>query len=131
MNAVLAPTATVRRTRALAVAATLALIALGLAWELWLAPTGRGTLALKVLPLFLPLPGLLRLLLYTYRWLSLGVWLYVAEGAMRAGSDRGLSATLAVIEVVIALILFTACCLHHRARLRAGAALAVAARALP
>ena len=131
MNAVLAPTATVRRTRAVAVAATLALIALGLAWELWLAPTGRGTLALKVLPLLLPLPGLLRLRLYTYRWLSLGVWLYVAEGAMRAGSDRGLSATLAVIEVVIALILFTACCLHIRARLRAGAALAVAARALP
>jgi len=131
MDAALAPTATVRRSRALAVAATLALIALGLAWELWLAPTGRGTLALKVLPLLLPLPGLLRLRLYTYRWLSLGVWLYVAEGAMRAGSDRGLSATLAVIEVVIALILFTACCLHIRARLRAGAALAVAARALP
>jgi uncharacterized membrane protein len=131
MDAALAPTATVRRTRALAVAATLALIALGLAWELWLAPTGRGTLALKVLPLFLPLPGLLRLRLYTYRWLSLGVWLYVAEGAVRAGSDHGISATLAVTEVVIALILFTACCIHIRARLRAGAALAVAARALP
>src|SRR5678810_806192 len=106
--ALAAPTATVRRTRALAVAATLALIALGLAWELWLAPTGRGTLAVKVLPLFLPLPGLLRLRLYTYRWLSLGVWLYVAEGAMRAGSDRGLSATLAVIEVVIARIMSSA-----------------------
>ena len=131
MDAALAPTATVRRSRALAVAATLALIALGLAWELWLAPTGRGTLALKVLPLLLPLPGLLRLRLYTYRWLSLGVWLYVAEGAMRAGSDRGVSASLAVLEVVIALVLFTACCIHIRARLRAGAALAVAARALP
>ena len=131
MEATLAPTATVRRSRALAVAATLALIALGLAWELWLAPTGRGTLALKVLPLLLPLPGLLRLRLYTYRWLSLGVWLYVAEGAMRAGSDRGVSASLAVLEVVIALVLFTACCIHIRARLRAGAALAVAARAVP
>jgi len=131
MDAALAPTATVRRTRTLAVAATLALIGLGLAWELWLAPTGRGTLALKVLPLLLPLPGLLRLRLYTYRWLSLGVWLYVAEGAMRAGSDRGVSASLAVLEVVIALVLFTACCIHIRARLRAGAALAVAARAVP
>ena len=131
MDAALAPTATVRRSRALAVAATLALIALGLAWELWLAPTGRGTLALKVLPLLLPLPGLLHLRLYTYRWLSLGVWLYVAEGAMRAGSDRGVSASLAVLEVVIALVLFTACCIHIRARLRAGAALAVAARAVP
>jgi len=129
--AIAAPTATVRRTRALAVAATLALIALGVAWELWLAPTGRGTLALKVLPLFLPLPGLLRLRLFTYRWLSLGVWLYVAEGAVRAGSDRGLSATLALIEVAIALVLFTTCCIHIRARLRAGAALAVAAQAQP
>jgi len=131
MDEALAPTAAVRRTRALAVASTLALIALGLAWELWLAPTGRGTLAVKVLPLFLPLPGLLRLRLYTYRWVSLGVWLYVAEGAVRAGSDHGVSATLAVIEVVLALVLFTACCLHIRARLRAGAALAVAARAVP
>ena len=81
MDEALAPTPAVRRTRVLAVASTLALIALGLAWELWLAPTGRGTLALKVLPLFLPLPGLLRLRLYTYRWLSLAVWLYAAEGA--------------------------------------------------
>ena len=131
MDAALAPTAAVRRTRALAVASTLALIALGLAWELWLAPTGRGTLAVKVLPLVLPLRGLLRLRLYTYRWLSLGVWLYVAEGAMRAGSASGIEAALAASEVVIALVVFTACCLHIRARLRAGAALAVTARALP
>ena len=129
MDASTAPPGT--RTRAAAIASVVALIALGLAWELWLAPTGRGTLALKVLPLLLPLPGLLRLRLYTYRWLSLGVWLYVAEGAMRAGSDRGVSASLAVLEVVIALVLFTACCIHIRARLRAGAALAVAARAVP
>ena len=52
--------APVRLTRALAVGSALALIALGLAWELWLAPTGRGTLALKVLPLAIPLPGLLK-----------------------------------------------------------------------
>ena len=117
-----APTAVVRRTRALAVASTLALIALGLAWELWLAPTGRGTLAIKVLPLLLPLPGLLRLRLYTYRWLSLGIWLYAAEGAMRAGSESGVSASLAVLEVALALVVFAACCLHVRARLRAGGA---------
>ena len=126
-----APTALVRRTRALAVASTLALIALCLAWELWLAPTGRGTLAIKALPLLLPLPGLLRLRLYTYRWLSLGVWLYAAEGAMRAGSESGTSAALAAAEVVLSLVLFAACCIHIRARLRAGTDLAVAARALP
>jgi uncharacterized membrane protein len=105
-------------TRALALAATLSLIALGLAWELFLAPTGRGTLALKVLPLLLPLPGLWRMRLYTYRWVSLFVWLYVAEGAVRAASDRGIGASLAALEVVLALVLFTACALHVRTRLR-------------
>jgi hypothetical protein len=56
------------------------LIVLGLAWELWLAPTGSGTLALKVLPLVAVLAGLLRHRMYTYRWLSLLVWLYFTEG---------------------------------------------------
>lgn len=123
------PTIAVRRTRALAVATTGALIVLGVAWELWLAPTGRGTLALKVLPLVAALPGLLRLRLYTYRWMSLVVWLYAAEGATRAASDRGLSASLAGAEVALALVLFAACGLHVRARLRAGSA--VAAASLP
>jgi uncharacterized membrane protein len=111
-----------RRARAVALAATVLLIALGAAWELWLAPTGSGTLALKVVPLFLPLPGLVRMRLYTYRWLSLAVWFYAAEGAVRATSERGLSASLAVGELVLALVLFAACCVHIRARLRAGRA---------
>lgn len=121
-----APTATVRGTRVLAVASTLALIVLGLAWELWLAPTGRGTLALKVLPLVLPLPGLARMRLYTYRWVSLGVWLYFAEGVVRATSERGLGAALAAGEVGLSSLLFVACALHVRARLRASTAAASA-----
>ena len=118
MNDAPAPPGTVLWTRALAVAATVALIALGLAWELVLAPTGRGTLALKVVPLLLPLPGLWRMRLYTYRWVSLFVWLYVAEGTVRAASDRGIGASLAVVEVALALVLFVACALHVRTRLR-------------
>jgi uncharacterized membrane protein len=107
----------VRTTRALAVGSLLGLIVLGLAWELWLAPTGSGMLALKVLPLLLPLPGLLRHRMYTYRWLSLLVWLYFTEGVVRATSDRGLSAWLAGIEVVLCLLLFTACAWHVRWRI--------------
>jgi uncharacterized membrane protein len=126
-----APDATIAWTRALALSATVALLLLCLAWELWLAPTGRGTLAIKVLPLLVPLPGLLRLRLYTYRWLSLAVWLYVAEGAVRATSERGTSASLAALEVMLSLILFAACGLHVRARLRAGAASGAPARAAP
>ena len=131
MDHAAAPTAVVRRTRALAVAATVALIVVGAAWELWLAPTGSGTLAVKVVPLLVPLPGLVRLRLYTYRWLSLAVWLYAAEGAVRATSERGTSASLAALELALALVLFTACCLHVRARLRAGAAAGARASAAP
>jgi uncharacterized membrane protein len=129
MDHAAAPLAVLRATRALAVGATLALIALGLAWELRLAPTGSGTLAVKVLPLLLPLPGLMRMRLYTYRWTSLLVWLYVAEGAVRATSDRGAGALLASVEIVLGLVLFVACATHVRARLRADAASVATARA--
>jgi uncharacterized membrane protein len=106
-------------TRIVALGSVLALIALGLAWELWLAPTGSGTLALKVLPLLLPLPGLWRNRMYTYRWLSLMVWLYFTEGVVRATSDRGAGVPLAIAEVLLCLLLFAACAAHVRWRLRA------------
>jgi len=95
----------------------LALVVLGLAWELALAPIGRGTLALKVLPLALALPGVLRHRLYTYRWLALLVWLYVLEGLVRAASERGAAAALAAAEVALALALFAAAALYIRRRL--------------
>jgi uncharacterized membrane protein len=106
------------RLRAAAVAFTLALIALGLTWELWLAPTGRGTLAIKVLPLAAALPGLLRHRMYTYRWLSLLLWLYVGEGLVRATSEGGRAVVLAALEVALALALFLTCVRYIRRRLR-------------
>lgn len=111
----------VRLTQALTVACVVALIALGLAWELWLAPLrpGGSLWALKVLPLTLPLAGLLKRRMYTYRWLSLLVWFYFAEGAVRASSERGLSAGLALAEALLSLALFVACTLHIRLRLKA------------
>jgi uncharacterized membrane protein len=115
--------ATIAWTRAGAVAGTVALIVLCLAWELWLAPTGQRTLAVKVVPLVLTLPGLVRMRLYTYRWMSLLVWLYVAEGLVRANSDHGTSAWLAGAEVALSLLVFAACGMHIRSRLR-GSALA-------
>jgi len=105
-------------TRAAAIGSVLALIVLGLAWELWLAPTGSRTLALKVLPLLLPLVGLWRNRMYTYRWVSLMVWLYFTEGIVRATSDRGAGVPLAIIEVLLCVLLFAACAAHVRWRLR-------------
>lgn len=116
-----APAGTVALTRWLAVGSILGLIVLGLAWELWLAPLrpGGSWLVLKVLPLCFPLAGLLRHRMYTYRWVSLLVWIYFTEGVVRAWSDRGLSAQLALLEVLLCLTLFAACVLHVRTRLKA------------
>lgn len=108
----------IARTRALALASLAALFVLCLAWELWIAPVGRGTLAIKALPLLVPMHGLWRNRMYTYRWVSLMVWLYFAEGMVRATSDRGVSAWMAGIEVFLCLALFTACAMHVRGRLR-------------
>jgi uncharacterized membrane protein len=114
----------IRWTQRVAVGALLALVALGLAWELRLAPLrpGGSWWALKVLPLALPLAGLLRLRLYTYRWVALGVWLYVTEGLVRATSERGTGAWLAALQVVLALVVFAACAAHVRWRLGAARA---------
>jgi uncharacterized membrane protein len=109
------------RVRVLAVACLLGLIALGLAWELWLAPTGNRTLALKVLPLALALVGVLKYRMVTYRWLSLLVWVYFAEGVVRAFGDRGTVAALALAEVALSLLLFAACVMHVRWRLQRAA----------
>ncbi len=109
----------IEATRALALGSLGGLIVLGLAWEMWLAPIrpGGSLLALKVLPLCIPLAGILKNRLYTYRWLSLMVWLYFTEGAVRAWSDRPPGNVLALIEVALCLLLFAACALHVRFRL--------------
>jgi uncharacterized membrane protein len=111
----------VATTRILAVGSLLGLIVLGLAWELFLAPLrpGGSSLALKVLPLCIPLLGLLKNRMYTYRWVSLLVWVYFTEGAVRAYSDKAPGNYLAMIEVALCLSLFVACALHVRLRLKA------------
>ncbi|MBL0420046.1 DUF2069 domain-containing protein [Ramlibacter sp. AW1] len=118
--AVASPPAGIAASRRLAAASLLGLIVLGLAWELWLAPIrpGGSWLALKVLPLCIPLAGLLRNRLYTYRWVSLLVWIYFTEGVVRAWSDRPPSSWLAMVEIGLCLLLFLACVLHVRVRLR-------------
>jgi len=114
------PSSAVAWTRGVAVASLIGLIALGLWWELWGAPVrpGGSWLALKVLPLLLPLPGLLRHRMYTYLWLSLLVWIYFTEGIVRATSDRWPSAGYAIVESLLCLLLFAACGAHVRWRLK-------------
>ncbi len=117
-------TRSIELTRQLATGSLLGLIILGLVWELWLAPIrpGGSLLALKVLPLCIPLAGILKNRLYTYRWVSLMVWLYFTEGVVRAWSDRPPSNVLAMIEVALCLTLFTACAMHVKLRFKSAAA---------
>lgn len=94
-----------------ALASLVLLIALCVTWELWLAPLRpQGSwLVLKALPLVLALPGVARRDLYTLQWASMLVLCYLAEGTVRATSDRGASATLGAIETLLALVFFASC----------------------
>lgn len=93
---------------AAACASLVALIFLCVAWELFLAPLkpGGSWMVLKVVPLLFPVFGILRGKRYTFQWTTLLIWLYFAEGVTRAWSDRGLSARLGALEVVLSLAYF-------------------------
>ena len=94
----------------------IALILLALAWETILAPLkpGGSLLVLKSLPLLLPLFGILRGKRYTYQWSCMFILLYFTEGAVRAWSDTGLSAQLAVLEVILSVVFFTCAIFYAR-----------------
>lgn len=100
--------------------ALMSLVALAvfcLAWELRLAPLrpGGSWVALKAVPLFFALPGILRARRYTHQWACLLALAYAAEGLVRAPAEHGLPAILAAIEVVIATVFFCACAFFARA----------------
>jgi uncharacterized membrane protein len=94
-----------------------ALIFLGLAWELWLAPLrpGGSWLVLKVLPLLAPVFGMFRGERYTFQWASLLLWAYFAEGVVRAMVDPWPSSLLAGVEIALSLALFAAIVAYLRA----------------
>ena len=104
------------KLRAAAFGALVALIALCLGWELWLAPLrpGGSLAALKALPLTLALGGILGGRRYTYQWSSLLVLAYFAEGVMRAWAEQGTSRALAAGEIALSLLFFSAVVAYAR-----------------
>ncbi len=99
------------------VSSLLALIALCVAWELFVAPIrpGGSWLVLKVLPLLLVVPGIFKQRVRTYQATSLLVWLYFAEGATRASSDPALASQLmAGLEVLLTITLFASVSVYAR-----------------
>ena len=105
-----------RLARSAASTSLIALIALCLAWELWLAPLrpGGSWLALKALPLLLPLFGILHGRRYTYQWSTLLIQFYLLEGLARAATDRGPMQWLALAEVALAAVFFVAALAYAR-----------------
>jgi uncharacterized membrane protein len=106
-----------------AVAAWLALIALALLWEIWIAPLrpGGSWLAIKALPLALALRGLLRADAYTMQWALMLSLLYVLEGAVRAFEPSPVN-LLAAIEIALAVLFFVATIVYLRPLKRAAKA---------
>jgi uncharacterized membrane protein len=93
-----------------AIASLIALIALCLLWETILAPLrpGGSWLMLKVLPLLIPLFGVLRGKRYTFQWASMMILFYFTEGVVRAWSEKPPSSTLALIEVALSVVFYFA-----------------------
>jgi uncharacterized membrane protein len=91
-----------------AVISLVGLIVLCTTWELVLAPLrpGGSWMAIKALPLLLPLAGVLRRDIYTLQWASMMVHLYFIEGVVRAWSERGMSAFLSSVEIALSTVFF-------------------------
>jgi len=88
-----------------------------LAWEIVVAPLhpGGSLLALKALPLLLPLRGVLKRDLYTLQWSSMVILVYFMEGVVRAWSDRlALSRMMALGEALLVVAYFACALLYLR-----------------
>lgn len=107
-------TQTIQKLRLGASISLIALIILSLAWESILAPIKpQGSqLILKAVPLLLPLFGILNGRRYTYQWASMFILIYFTEGTVRAWADQGLSAKLALVEVLLTSIFFV-CTIYY------------------
>lgn len=83
------------------------------AWEVFVAPLhpGGSLLALKVLPLFIPLRGVLKRELYTLQWSSMVILLYFTEGVVRAWADQALPSRVMAGGEVLLSVLYYACVL--------------------
>ena len=99
-----------------AIGSLVSLVALGLAWELWLAPlrTGGSLLTLKVLPLLAPLFGILRGRRYTYQWAPMLALAYFVEGVMRGYAETGAGSACGWSQALLAAVFIAAAAFYAR-----------------
>ncbi|WP_020652071.1 DUF2069 domain-containing protein [Massilia niastensis] len=100
-----------------AIASLIWLIGWLIAWEVVIAPLHPGSwlLALKALPLLLPLRGVIKRDLYTLQWSSMMILVYFAEGVVRAWADQAEpSRLMAMGEAGLVLVYFACALLYLR-----------------
>jgi uncharacterized membrane protein len=100
-----------------ALASLVLLIGWLVAWEAVIAPLHAGgwLLALKALPLLVPLRGVVKRDLYTMQWSSMLILLYFTEGVVRGWADQTeLSRAMAIGEAALSLLYFLCALLYLR-----------------
>jgi uncharacterized membrane protein len=76
---------------------------------------GGSLLAIKALPLLIPLRGVLKRELYTLQWSSMVILLYFTEGIVRAWADQSdMSRFMACGEIVLSVLYFACALLYLR-----------------
>lgn len=98
-----------------AIGSLIALIAWLVVWELWVAPLhpGGSILALKALPLLIPLRGVLKRDIYTLQWSSMVILLYFTEGVVRAWSDTVAASRYMALGEIALVCMYFACALLY------------------
>ncbi len=98
-----------------ALASLVALIVWLVVWEIWVAPLkpGGSWLALKALPLLIPLGGVVKRDIYTLQWSAMVILLYFTEGVVRAWSDTLAESRLMAWGEIILVCVYFACALLY------------------
>ena len=118
-----------------AIFSLVALIILIMVWELVVAPwrpelslaVGVTWLLIKLLPLVLALPGIMKGRLYTLQWASMLILLYFMEGVVRSFSDvLAISRLMGSTEIALSLSFFVCAVWYIRPAKKAAKAARVA-----
>ncbi len=111
------PHRTRARRRLTVLLAGWALVLLCLGWEWSWAPlrAGGSLMLLKAVPMVALLPSLARSRRRAYQWTTLVVLLYFCEGVVRASTDPRPASDLAIIELLLAIVIYVGAILWLRA----------------
>lgn len=94
--------------------AWLGLLLLTPVWDGYFAPlnTGWVLLAVKLVPLMLPLRGIWTGRVYTYQYCTMLVLAYFAEGVMRLFDASATSRVMAAVELLLSLLFFVSALIY-------------------